>query len=86
MLAGAQNLIAAARDLMHPHDVHDVQTDAGKDPGTAATERHAIECLCAIYRVHTAVVNRHDCDAHHEKHSRHQHTVGNVEPGGFRVT
>lgn len=86
MPAGAQNLIAAAGNLMHPHDVHDVQTDAGKDPSAAATERHPIEGLRAVDGVHTAVVNRHDCDAHHEKHSRHEHAVGNVESGGFRVT
>lgn len=71
---------------MHPHDIHDVQTDAGKDPGTAATEWHPIEGLRAVYRVHTAIVNRHDCDAHHEKHKCHEHAVGDVESGGFRVT
>lgn len=86
MLAGAQDLIATASNLMHPHDVHDVQTDAGKDPCAAAAERHPIEGLRAVYSVHTAVVNRHDRDSHHEEHDRHEHAVGNVESGGFRVT
>lgn len=85
MQAGPQDSVAAASDLVHPHDVHDVQTDAAEDPGTAAAERDAVVGVCAIDGVHAGVINRHDGDPYHEKDQRHQHTVGNVELGGFGV-
>lgn len=71
---------------MHPHNVHDVQADAGADPGHAAPPGHKVEGLGAIHHVHTDVVDRHDGDADKEKDCCHDNTVRHVGPGGFRIT
>lgn len=84
--AGLQDFIAAAKDFMHPHDVHDVQADAREYPSAPAAKRDPVEGFGAIHGAHPAVVNGHDGDAHQEKHRRHQHTVSHVGPGGFGVT
>lgn len=52
---------------MHPHNVHDVQADAGADPSYAAAPRHEVKGLRAIDCAHATVVDRHDSDADHEK-------------------
>lgn len=81
-----QNSVAAARDLVHPHNVHDVQADAGADPGYPATPRHQVEGFRAVDRIHATVVDRHDSDADHEKHHRHGDAVRHVGPRGLGVT
>lgn len=84
--AGAQHFITSPGDLVHPHEVHDIQAYAGADPGTAATQGDPVEGVGAIDRVHAAVVERHDADPHQEEHHRHHHPVRHVGLGGFGVT
>lgn len=71
---------------MHPHDVHDVQADAGEDPSASAAEGDLVEGLRAVHRAHSAVVYRHDGDPHQEKYDCHQYPVSHVGLGGFGVT
>lgn len=71
---------------MHPHDVHDVQTDTGADPGHAAPPGHQVEGLGAIHRVHAAVVDRHDGDADHEKDNCHGDAVCHIGPGRLGIS
>lgn len=85
-MARAQHLVTATRNLVHPHDVHDVQTEAGEDPGPTATKWDAVEGLGAVDGIHAAVVEWHDGDPHQEEDGCHQHPIGDVGPGGFRVT
>lgn len=80
-----QHSVAAAGDLVHPHDVHDVQADAGADPSHAATPGHQVVGLGAVDRVHAAVVDRHDGDADQEEDHRHGDAVGHVGPRGLWV-
>lgn len=80
-----QHSVAAAGDLVHPHDVHDVQADAGADPGHAAAPGHQVVGLGAVDSVHAAVVDRHDGDADQEEDHRHGDTVGHVGPRGLWV-
>lgn len=70
---------------MHPHDVHDVQADAGADPGHAAAPGHQVVGLGAVDRVHAAVVNWHDGDTDQEEDHRHGDAVGHVGPRGLWV-
>lgn len=81
-----QHFVAATSDLMHPHDVHDVQADTGADPGYTATPGHQVEGFGAIDRIHTAVVDRHDSDANHEKDHCHGNAVRHVGSRGLRIT
>lgn len=71
---------------MHPHDIHDVQADAGEDPSAAAAEGDPVEGLRAVHGAHSGVVYWHDSDPHQEKHSRHQYPVSHVRLGNFGVT
>lgn len=80
-----QHFVAAARDLVHPHHVHDVQADAGADPGDSATPGHQVKGFRAVDGVHAAVVDRHDSDADHEKHRRHGDAVRHIWPRGLGV-
>lgn len=82
----AQHLVAASGDLVHPHDVHDVQADAGADPGDAASPGHQVEGVGAVDWVHTTVVHWHDGDADKEKDHCHGDTIHHVGPGRFGVT
>lgn len=84
--AGAQDFVASARDFVHPHDVHDVQADAGEDPGAAPAEGDLVEGFRPVHGAHPAVVDRHDGDPHQEKHEGHQYPVGHVGLGRFGVT
>lgn len=81
-----QHFVAAAGNLMHPHNVHDVQADAGADPGDTATPGHQVKSVSAIDRVHTTVVDWHDSDADHEKNECHGNAICHVGPGGLRIT
>lgn len=82
----AHDLVAAAGDLMHPHDVHDIQRDAGDDPGSAAFRRDAVKGFGAVHRPHAAVVEGHDGDANQEEDQGHCHPVSDVGLGGLGVT
>lgn len=82
----AQHLVAAAGDLMHPHNVHDVQTDTGADPSYAAAPRHEVEGLSAIDCIHTTIVERHDGNADHEKDYCHGNAICHVGPRGLGIT
>ena len=82
----AQHPVAATGDLLHPHDVHDIQADAGADPSYAAPPRHKVEGLRAIDCVHATVVDGHDGDAYHEKHDCHDNAICHVGPRGLGVT
>lgn len=82
----AQHLVAATSNLMHPHNVHDVQADTGADPGYTPTPGHQIEGLSAIDCIHTTVVDWHDSDADHEKDYCHGNTICYVGPGGLWIT
>lgn len=81
-----QNFVAAARDLVHPHNVHDVQADAGADPGYTATPRHQVEGFRAIDGIHASVVDWHDSDADHEKHCCHGDAICHIGPRGLGIT
>ena len=70
---------------MHPHNVHNVQADAGADPGYSATPGHQVKGLRAVDSAHAAVVDWHDSDADHEKHRCHGDAVCHVGPGGLGV-
>lgn len=83
---GAQDFEAAASNFMHPHDVHDVQTDAGEDPSAAATEGDVVEGIGAVHGAHPAVVYWHNGDPDHEKHECHQYPISHVGLGDFGVT
>lgn len=83
---GAQDFDAATSDFMHPHDVHDVQTDAGEDPSAAATEGDFVEGIGAVHGAHPAVVYWHNGDPDQEKHDRHQYPISHVGLGDFGVT
>lgn len=82
----AQHLVAAAADLMHPHDVHDVQADTGADPSHAATPGHKVEGLSAIDCIHTTVIDWHDGDADHEKDYCHGNAICHVGPRRLGIT
>lgn len=81
-----QHFVAAAGNLVHPHDVHDVQADTGADPGYAAAPGHQVEGLGAIDCIHAAVVDRHDGDADQEKDYGHGDAVRHVGPRGLGVS
>lgn len=81
-----QHLVAAAGNLMHPHNVHDVQADTGADPSHAASPGHKVEGLSAIDCIHTTVVDWHDGDADHEKDYCHSNAICHVGPGGLGIT
>lgn len=70
---------------MHPHNVHDVQADAGADPGYSAAPGHQVKGFRAVDRVHATVVDRHDSDADHEKHRCHGDAVRHIGPRGLGV-
>lgn len=82
----AQHFVAAAGNLMHPHNVHDVQADTGADPGYTATPGHQVEGLSAVDCIHATVVDWHDSDADHEKDYCHGNPVCHVGPGGLGIT
>lgn len=82
---GTQNFVAAARDLVHPHHVHDVQADAGADPGDAAPPGHQVKGFRAVDGEHATVVDRHDSDADQEKHRCHGDAVRHIGPRGLGV-
>lgn len=82
----AQHLVAAAGNLMHPHNVHDVQADTGADPGYTATPGHQVEGLSAVDCTHTTVVDGHDGDADHEKDYCHCNAIRHVWPRGLGIT
>lgn len=71
---------------MHPHYVHNVQADAGADPGYTTTPWHQVEGLSAIDRIHATVVDWHDTDADEEKHHCHGNAICHVGPGGLGIT
>lgn len=75
-----QHPVAPAGDLVHPHDVHEVQADAGADPGGAAAPGNPVESLRAVDGAHAAVVHGHDGNAHQEEDPRHGHAVDHVGP------
>lgn len=82
----AQHPVAAAGDLMHPHNVHDVQADTGADPGYTTTPGHQVVGLGAVDHIHTTVVDRHDGDADHEKDYCHGDAIRHVGPRGLGIT
>lgn len=70
---------------MHPHNVHDVQADAGADPGYSAAPGHQVKGFRAVDSVHATVVDWHDGDADHKKDRRHGDAIGHIGPRGLGV-
>lgn len=82
----SQHSVATPCNLMHPHDVHDVQTDTGADPGHAASPGYQVEGLGAVDCIHTTVVHWHDSDADHKKDCCHGDAVCHIGPGWLGVS
>lgn len=66
-----QRLEAPSKNLAHPHEVHDIQTEAANNPGNSGTQGHPADSLQAKHEVHAAIVDGHDHNPHQEERDCH---------------
>lgn len=84
--SGVQDLQAAPEDPVHPHEVHDVQTDAGDDPGTSGSRWESVERLGTNHATHLTVIQRDDHDPDQEERECHGYSVNQAWSGDLVVT
>lgn len=70
---------------MHPHNIHDIETEATEDPGNARPCCESVKGLCAVHAVHLAVVDWNDCDPHEKEGGSHGYSISKAGFGKLVV-